>query len=78
MYTWLDVSGLVSLVNSIVAHEDFKAACIILLSQVEFSGTSFFVLKVRYLIVSNSVSSLLSMLFSADTAFLVFPLWGIP
>ena len=69
---------MVSLMNIVVAPEDFKAACIDLLSQVEFSGTSFFVLKVGYLMVSNSVSVLLSMLFSADTAFLVFPLWGVP
>lgn len=69
---------MVSLMNIVVAPEDFKAACIDLLSQVEFSGTFFFVLKVGYLMVSNSVSVLLSILFSADTAFLVFPLWGVP
>lgn len=69
---------MVSLMNIVVAPEDFKAACIDFLSQVEFSGTSFFVLKVGYLMVSNSVSVLLSMLFSADTAFLVFLLWGVP
>lgn len=47
-------------------------------SQVEFSGTSSIVLKVGYLISSDSVSKPSLLFSSVDTAFLVLLLWGVP